>query len=141
MEEEWGRRRIQAANPYRKLLHWSPRDNLSRLFTIDDVGVTIGGSGDGGLHGFAKAMSRLSVLINQWGPSYFEQDEDIRGGGLLYPGASDAVASAARGGGSVTKSSKAVPYLDPEGGHTPSHCWHLCNMLRQWHTLQRRAAG
>ena len=76
---------------------------------IDDVGVTIGGSGDAGLYGLAKAMSRLSVLINQWGPSYFEQDDDIHGGGVLYPGASEAVALAARGGGSVTKSAKAVP--------------------------------
>ena len=64
---------------------------------------TIGGSGDGGLRGLAESVSRLSVLINQWGPSYFEQDEDVNGGGVLYTGASDAVAFAARGAGSVTK--------------------------------------
>ncbi len=76
---------------------------------FDGAGGTIGGSGDGGLRGLAEAVSRLSVLINQWGPSYFEQDEDVNDGGALYTGASDAVALATRGGGSVTKSAKAVP--------------------------------
>ena len=78
---------------------------------IDGVGVTAGyGGGEGGgLRKLADVVARLSVLVNQWGPSYFEQDEDVNGGGASYTGASEAVALAARGGGSVTKSANAVP--------------------------------
>jgi len=53
-----------------------------------------GGSTDGGsgLRKVSEAVARLSVLINQWGPSYFEQqDED-------FTSASSAVALAAQGG-------------------------------------------
>ena len=62
--------------------------------------------GGDGLIGLAEAVSRLSALVNQWGPSYFEQDEDMNG---EYTGASEAVALAARGGGNVAKSANAVP--------------------------------
>lgn len=50
------------------------------------------GSG-GGLRKVATAVARLSALVNQWGPAYFEQDED-----LSENGASAAVAFAAQGG-------------------------------------------
>jgi hypothetical protein len=74
---------------------------------MDGVGATGEASGgEGGLRRLAEAVSRLSVLVDQWGPSYFEQDEDMNG---EYTGASEAVALAARGGGSVAKSADAVP--------------------------------
>lgn len=78
---------------------------------MDGVGMTAGGGGGegGGLRKLSELVARLSALVNQWGPSYFEQDEDVNGGGASYTGASEAVALAARGGGSVTKSANAVP--------------------------------
>lgn len=73
---------------------------------INEVGVTLGCGEGSGIRGLAEAITRLSVLVNQWGPSYFEQDEGLDGE-ALYAGASEAVALATRGAGSVA-SAKAV---------------------------------
>lgn len=59
-------------------------------------GASAIGGGGGGLRRVAEAVARLSVLVNQWGPSYFEQDEDVNG--TMYTSASSAVALAAQGG-------------------------------------------
>lgn len=53
----------------------------------------LGRGNGGGLRKVAEGVARLSVLVNQWGPSYFEQDDVAAAGS-----ASDAVAYAARGG-------------------------------------------
>ena len=60
--------------------------------------AAIGEAGGGGLRKVAEAVARLSALVNQWGPSYFEQDEGMTDGVIS---ASAAVAQAARGGGTV----------------------------------------
>jgi len=58
----------------------------------NSMSLTGGADGGGGLRKVSEAVARLSVLINQWGPSYFEQqDED-------FTSASSAVALAAQGG-------------------------------------------
>ena len=44
-----------------------------------------------------EAVAHLGMLVNEWGPSYFEQDDE--GDGAMYGSATDAVALAAQGGG------------------------------------------
>jgi hypothetical protein len=66
-------------------------------------------SGGGGLRGVAEAVAQLSALVNQWGPSYFEQDEDVNGEGALYTSASQAVALAAQGGGGINTMAQGIP--------------------------------
>ncbi|KAL9186607.1 hypothetical protein ACHAXT_005845 [Thalassiosira profunda] len=66
--------------------------------------------GNGGLHKVAAAVARLSALVQQWGPTYFEREEDVNDG--LYASASEAVALAARGGaagGATSDRGKAPP--------------------------------
>ena len=57
-------------------------------------------------------MACLSVLVNQWGPSYFEQDEDVNG--EMYTSASAAVALAARGG--TIGGASSMPSKIPQSG-------------------------
>jgi len=74
--------------------------------------VAIGGLGaGGGLRKVSESVARLSVLVNQWGPSYFEQDEPNTG----RDSAAEAVAYSARGGslGGAMHSHNKVP---PSGG-------------------------
>lgn len=64
------------------------------IHLADGNSMSLSGGADGGsgLRKVSEAVARLSVLINQWGPSYFEQqDED-------FTSASSAVALAAQGG-------------------------------------------
>jgi hypothetical protein len=71
------------------------------LHLVDDASsssssfIPASGGGGGGLRKVAEAVARLSVLINQWGPSYFEQEE---GNGGRMNSASAAVALASQGG-------------------------------------------
>lgn len=57
--------------------------------------------GEGGLQNVSRAVSRLGKLVNQWGPSYFEQQDDF--GDVS---ASSAVAAAA---GVTTSASQKLP--------------------------------
>ena len=66
----------------------------------------------GGLRKVSEAVARFSVLVNQWGPSYFEQDEDVNG--TLYTSASASVANAAQGGG--VGGGGAMPHKVPRSG-------------------------
>jgi len=56
----------------------------------------VGSGGGVGLRKVAEAVARLSVLINQWGPSYFEMNEDVNG--KMYTSALASVELAAQGG-------------------------------------------
>lgn len=58
-------------------------------------GNVVGSGGGVGLRKVSEAVARLSVLINQWGPSYFEMDDDVHG---RMDSASASVAMAAQGG-------------------------------------------
>ncbi len=63
--------------------------SLWHALHLADTSSSIGG--EGGLQNVSKAVSRLGKLVNQWGPSYFEQQEDNFGD----VSASAAVAAAA----------------------------------------------
>ncbi|KAL7533165.1 hypothetical protein ACHAXR_005077, partial [Thalassiosira sp. AJA248-18] len=71
-----------------------------------------GGVNGGGLQKVAEAVARLSVLVKEWGPSYFEQDEDVNGN--MYTSASASVAHAAQGG--VVGGASALPHKVPRSG-------------------------
>lgn len=70
-------------------LHLADNDATSSI-----AGSLGSGGGGVGLRKVAEAVARLSVLVNQWGPSYFEMDDDA---GKMHS-ASASVAMAAQGG-------------------------------------------
>lgn len=71
------------------------------------------GRGGGGLQNVSTAVARLSTLVTQWGPSHFEQDEDVNGN--MYTSASASVAHATQGGVGVGGSS-GMPHKVPVSG-------------------------
>lgn len=49
--------------------------SLWHALHLADTPSSIGG--EGGLHNVARAVARLGKLVNEWGPSYFEQQDDL----------------------------------------------------------------
>ena len=80
---------------YASLWHALHLADASSSLSITGGSAVVDGGGSG-LRRVAEAVARLSVLINQWGPSYFEEDEDVNG--KMYTSASTAVALSAQGG-------------------------------------------
>ena len=81
---------------YASLWHALHLADASSSLSITGGSAVVDGGGGSGLRRVAEAVARLSVLINQWGPSYFEEDEDVNG--KMYTSASTAVALSAQGG-------------------------------------------
>ena len=59
----------------------------------------------------AEAVARLGMLVNQWGPSYFEQDDE---GDSAYSSATAAVALSAQGSG--VGGARSTPHKVPQSG-------------------------